>query len=134
MIDQLCFAEFLSLYHTNPKSKNCFSKSPSNTGTYFAKLKKPGVMNIINRNKSLMEPFGEMGEQALLDLHTHVVNADPFSQQENDKVQTELSATVSDLVEHDENLTGDATILKNFPLYQVTHSLFQCLIMSLTQK
>ena len=26
-------------------------KSPSNKGTYFAKLQEPGVMDIINRNK-----------------------------------------------------------------------------------
>ena len=41
-------------------------KSHSNTGTYFAKSQKPGVMEIITRNKSLIEPFGEMVEEALL--------------------------------------------------------------------
>ena len=59
-----------------------------------------------------MEPFGEMVEKVLLNLHIHVVNPDPFSQQENDEVQAELSATVSDLVEHDEKLTDDATIFE----------------------
>ena len=45
----------------------------------------------------------------LVNLHTYAVNFDLFSQQENDEVQRELSATVSDLVEHDENLTDDTT-------------------------
>lgn len=79
-------------------------------------------MDIINRNKSIMKPFGEIVEQALLILHTHVVNANLFSQQENDEVVAKLSATGSSLVEHDENLTDDATIFEessSLPTYTV---------------
>lgn len=35
-------------------------KSPLNKETYFSKLEEPGVIDIINRNKSVIEPFGEM--------------------------------------------------------------------------
>ena len=55
-------------------------KSPLNKETYFSKLEEPGVIDITNRNKSVIEPFGEMVEQALLNLHAHVVNPDLFSQ------------------------------------------------------
>ena len=52
------------------------------------------MIDITNRNKSVKELFAEMVERVLLNLHTHVVNIDPFSQQENDEVQEELSATL----------------------------------------
>ena len=69
-------------------------KLPSKTGTYFTQFHQSGVMDRISGNKSVMEPFGEMVGQALLNLHTYVVNADAFPQQENDEVQAKLSATV----------------------------------------
>ena len=41
-------------------------------------------MDLINRKKkSVIGPSCERFEKALLNLHTHVVNADLFSQQEN---------------------------------------------------
>ena len=40
------------------------------TGTYFAKLQEPAVLNIINRNKSVMEPYGDMVEPNLSCLHS----------------------------------------------------------------
>ena len=67
-------------------------------------------MDIINKNKSVMELFGEMVEQASLNLHTQIISIDPFTQQENDEVQAKLFATISDLVKNDENLTDEATI------------------------
>lgn len=38
-------------------------------------------MDIINRNKSIMEPFDETICQVLLNLHIHAVNPDPFYHQ-----------------------------------------------------
>ena len=85
-------------------------------------MREPSVIERINRNKSVMELLCKMLEQALVNLHTYVVNFDLFSQQENDEVQTELSAAASDLVEHDENLTDDTTNFKksvSLPTYTV---------------
>ena len=45
----------------------------------------------INKENSVMEPYGDMVEQALLNLHSEVVNLDRFGQQENDDVQEELA-------------------------------------------
>ena len=60
------------------------------TGAYFAKLQEPGLMDIINRSKAIMEPFGEIVDhQALSNLRSDVTNPDSFSQQKNDEVQTE---------------------------------------------
>ena len=61
------------------------------TGTYFAKLQEPAVLHIINRSKSVMEPYSDMVEEALSNLHSQLVNPDPFGQQENHDVQAELN-------------------------------------------
>ena len=85
-------------------------------------MREPSVIERINRNKSVMELLCKMLEQALVNLHTYVVNFDLFSQQENDEVQRELSAAASDLVEHDENLTDDTTNFEksvSLPTYTV---------------
>ena len=39
-------------------------KSPPFMASYVIKLQEPGVMNIINRNRSVMEPFSEIVEEA----------------------------------------------------------------------
>lgn len=55
-------------------------------------------------------------------MHAHLVNAYPFSQQENDDIHEELPVTVSDLVEDDENPTDDAIIFaesSSLPTYAV---------------
>ena len=80
------------------------------TGTYFAKLQEPGVMDIINKNKGIMEPFGEIVDQALSYLCSDVTNPDSFSQQENDEVQAELVALINDMLE-DGSFTDDAVLL-----------------------
>ena len=79
-------------------------------------------MDRINRNMSVVKPLYKMVEQALMNLHIYVVNCDLFSQQENDEVQAQLSATVSDIVKHDENLTDDTTNFEksvSLPTYAV---------------
>ena len=80
------------------------------TGTYFAKLQEPGVMDIINRNKGIMELFGEIVDQALSYLCSDVRNPDSFSQQKNDEVQAELAALISDMLENG-SFTDDAVLL-----------------------
>ena len=91
----------------------------STTGTYFAKLQEPFVTSIVNENKKLMEPYGDMVEKALLNLHCEVVTPDPFGQQENDDLLDQLN-NENNLLEDDENIsdgsifTSDAS---NLPMY-----------------
>jgi len=89
-------------------------KSPPFTGTYFAKLQEPGVIEVINRNKAVMEPYSEMVDQALSNLSSAVTNPDAFSQQENDEVQADIANVAGDLLE-DESLSDDAVILDDTP-------------------
>ena len=55
-------------------------KSPPFTGSYVMKLQEPGVMDIIDRIKSVIEPFSETVEEALANLTAHLTNPDAFSQ------------------------------------------------------
>ena len=43
-------------------------------------------MDIINKNKVIMEPLTEKVDQLLSNLRSDVTNSDSFSQQENDEV------------------------------------------------
>ena len=56
-------------------------------------------MDIINRNRSLMEPFIEIVEEALANVTAHLTTSDAFSQQENDEVQVELVSSANDLLD-----------------------------------
>ena len=98
-----------------------YLKSLPMTGTYFAKLQEPGVMDIISRNKAIMEPFSEVVDQVLSNLLSDVTNPDSFSQQVNDEVQAELAAVINDILEH-ESFTDDAVLLDhaalNMPSYK----------------
>ena len=91
----------------------------STTSTYFAKLQEPFVTSIVNENKKLMEPYGDMVEKALLNLHCEVVTPDPFGQQENDDLQDELN-NENNLLEDDESIS-DGPILtsdtSDLPMY-----------------
>ena len=74
-------------------------KSPSVTGSYRAKSLESGVINIINRNKTTMETFSELVDQAFLSVHSDIHYHDAFSQQENDEVYEQMSSTVHSLSE-----------------------------------
>ena len=39
-----------------------------NSGTFSKKLQEAGVLDIVNRNKQLFEPYGELAQSALLNL------------------------------------------------------------------
>ena len=56
-------------------------------GTYFAKLQEAARLNIINRNKSVMEPYSDMVDKALSNLNSQMVIPDPFGQQESHDVR-----------------------------------------------
>ena len=79
------------------------------------KLQEPGVMDIINRNRFVMEPFSEIVEEVLANLTANLTNPDAFSQQENDEVRAGLASTANDLLnqedETDSNLLFEESSL-----------------------
>ena len=87
------------------------------------KLQELGVMDIINRNRSIMEPFSEIVEEALANLTAHLTNPDAFSQQENDEVQAELASTANDLLDQEDE-TDSNFFLESLHYFQLTQPLF----------
>ena len=57
---------------------------PPITGTYFEKLQEPGVLDVINRKRNMMEPFSDVVDEVLLNLQS---NLNAFPQQESDENQ-----------------------------------------------
>ena len=55
-------------------------------------------MDIINRNKSIMESYSEIIGEALGNLNAILKNLVTFAKQEYDKVQAELASTANDLL------------------------------------
>ena len=83
------------------------------------KLQELGVMDIINRNRSVMETFREIVEEALANLIAHLTNPDASSQQENDEVQAELTSTANDLLDQEDEtesnlLFEEASLLPSY--------------------
>ena len=66
-----------------------------------------------------MEPYSDMVEQALSNLHSELVNPDPFGQQEHDDFQAEL--TDDNLFDDIENQSDDEAVflddILNLPAY-----------------
>ena len=58
----------------------------SKSGTYIEKLNEPGVLDIINANKQMFEPFSDLVDSALTDLRSNITRCDANAQQENDDV------------------------------------------------
>ena len=74
-----------------------------NSETYVEKLHEPCILDIINRNKTLIEPFSEIVDQAFEQfLNTNLSAPDAFSQQENEEVQEQVENLDED--EGDEEL------------------------------
>ena len=78
---------------------------------YTEKLNEAGIIDIINANKQVFEPFGDLVDSALLPMRTSIAHNHAFSGQENDQVQQELLDTVSDLVFKDP--ADDAVVINN---------------------
>ena len=53
------------------------------------------MINIINRNKTTMEPFSELVDQDLLSVHSGIHSHYPFSQQENGNVYEQMNSTAN---------------------------------------
>ena len=59
--------------------------------SYSSKLSEPGVFEIVNNNKSLVEPYMDLVNAALINYRADITTSwDPFSQQENKNVENEL--------------------------------------------
>ena len=64
------------------------------TGLYIDKLNEPDVIDLINTNKVLFEPYGQMVDVALHNMRTNLQHSqDSFAQQENDDVEQLLEST-----------------------------------------
>ena len=105
-------------------------KSPPFTSSYVMQLQKPGVMDIINRNRFVIETFSKIVEEALANLTAHLTNPDAFSQQENDKVQVELleykhalNCTANDLFDQEDE-TDSNFFLESLHYFHLTQPLF----------
>ena len=60
--------------------------------SYSSKLSKTGVIEVTNNNKSLVKPYSDFVYDAFLNYRSNIsASWDPFSQQENDDVENELS-------------------------------------------
>ena len=82
----------------------------SNSGTFTEKLQEPGVLSVVNINKQMFEPFGDLVDTALLNRRTDLAHhQDSYAQQENDEIEEELLNSVNDLPSEDP--AGDAVVL-----------------------
>ena len=95
-------------------------KSPPFTDTFAIKLQKPGVIDIINRNRSVTEPYADITEQALANLNAELTNLDAFSQQVDDEVQVELTSTANDLLDQENETDSDVLFEESLPLSSYT--------------
>ena len=55
-------------------------------GTYKEKISEPGVLDIVNANKLLIEPYGDLVNAAFAHFHDNEINynIDSHGQQENE--------------------------------------------------
>ena len=72
------------LWTTRLETKNLLSE---NSPTYVSKLSEPGVIEVVNQNYSLAEPFATIVDNAFLRKSCGIdINMDPYGQQENYEV------------------------------------------------
>ena len=79
----------LFIYYPFRNDKELKSNNPS---TYRSKLEEPGVLDVLNKNYLLVEPFptiaDEVFERLNSDIHTTM---NLYGQQENDEVNEKLA-------------------------------------------
>ena len=61
------------------------------SGTYAEKLAQPEVLDIVNRNKMLCEPYGDVVDEAFINFSTAPRGLDSTAEQENDKISEEIT-------------------------------------------
>ena len=77
-------------------------KSPPFSEKDLKKLQESSVMEIVDRNKSLIVPYKEMVDKTLSNSRSDLTNPDTISQQENDKVEEELATDVNNTLDKDQ--------------------------------
>eukprot|EP00111_Clytia_hemisphaerica_P014081 TCONS_00041443-protein len=65
-------------------------------GTYTEKLLSPEVLDEINRNKAVFEPFADVVDDAMLNFHENPRGYDIYGEQENDDVREEEANNASE--------------------------------------
>ena len=84
----------LFMYYPFRDEKELLSGNPP---TYASKLSEPGVIDLVNQNYSLVEPFATIVDNAFLRLSSDIDNImDPYGQQENDEVNDYLPEGIDD--------------------------------------
>ena len=84
----------LFMYYPFRDEKELLSGNPP---TYASKLSEPGVIDLVNQNYSLVEPFATIVDNAFLRLSSDIDNImDPYDQQENDEVNDYLTEDIDD--------------------------------------
>ena len=74
-------------------------KHPPISGNYLAKLQQPEVVNVVNQNKLVMEPFSDFVDAALANVFQCTRNRhDTFLEQENDETEIEIREAVDSLL------------------------------------
>ena len=74
----------LFMYYPFRDEKEFWSGYPP---TYVSKLSEPGVIEVVNQNYSLAEPFATIVDNAFLRKSCGIdINMDPYGQQENYEV------------------------------------------------
>ena len=86
--------QMLFMYYPFRDEKQLLTGNPP---TYASKHSNPGVIDLVNQNYSLVKPFATIVDNAFLRLSSDIDNImDPYSQQENDKVNDYLTEDIDD--------------------------------------
>ena len=95
-------------------------KHPPISGNYLAKLQQPEVLNGVNQNKLVMEPFSDFVDAALANVSQCTKNRhDTFLEQEKDKTEIEIREAVDSLLEN-EDPVEEAVLLEDISQIQST--------------
>ena len=74
-------------------------KHPPISGNYLAKSQQPEVLNVVNQNKLVMEPFSDFVDVALANVSQCTKNRhDTFLEQENDEPEIKIREAVDSLL------------------------------------
>lgn len=79
---------------------------------YFEKFQQPGVLDITDRNRLIMEAFWEVLDRVLNNVSEFLNIGETFLQQENAEVEQEVRAAVNNLFQSD-NPAEDAVLLED---------------------
>ena len=88
-MDIICF------FHSIVKDEGNLKHLPI-FGNYLAKLQQPKVLNVVNQNKLVMEPFLDLVDAASTNVSQCTrIRHDSFLEQENDEIEIKIREAVS---------------------------------------